>query len=226
MRPFIGSCPAEVLGKFFPPKAIEAMGGLVSGIFPNFGVTVPEWARQASYQFWKHYGFSKGFNPFVSPKDFGVLIGLMEHCIRKPSPKPKSHVERLFDKATPKMLSFFANKLISDLSDLEKSQFYAGKHGAAEIFAKLENPSHLDMVTLAPVYLVISVAWKEIESCDTHAERIQWLKAKKVVKKVAIGDEVDKYTPSDRVLYQAFETIGLPGAKPGKPKPVQSDTSI
>ena len=218
MRPFIGDSPAAVLGKFFPPKTVEAMGGLVSGIFPNFGVTVPEWARQASYQFWRQYGFSKGFNPFASPKDFGVLIGLMEHCIHKPSLKPKSHVERLFDKATPKMLSFFADQLTSDLSDLEKSQFYAGKHKAAEIFAKVENPDHLDMALLSQVYLVISVAWKEIESCETHAKRIQWLKDKKVIKLVTTNDEAGKYVPSDRGVYQAFETIGLPTGKPGNPK--------
>jgi hypothetical protein len=222
MRPFIGNSPAEVLGKFFPPKAIEAMGGLVSGIFPGFGVQVPEWVRQASYQFWKYYGFSKGFSPFASPKDFGVVIGLLDHAIRKPLPEQKSSVEKLVAKALPKMVSFLADKVTSDLSDLEKAQFYTGKHEAAKIFAKVENPNHLDMQALAKVYLVISAAWKEFEACDNHAARIEWLKAKKVIKKDTSADEVDKYKPSDRALYQAFETIGLPGAKPGKPKQTQN----
>ena len=218
MRPFIVKNAAEFFQKHFPQKTVEAIGGLISGIVPNFGVDVPDWVRQASYQFWKYYGFPKNFNAYESVQDFGVLVGMIEHCIRYPQLEPKSFVEKLLTKTAPKLVSFLAEKCLCDLSDLEKAQFYTGKHQAAEIMSKIDSQNHLDMIAIAPVYLVISVAWKEIESCGTHADRIQWLKAKKVIKKITTGDEVDKYTPSDRVVYQAFETIGLPGAKSGKPK--------
>jgi hypothetical protein len=212
LKPFVGKTAAQFLGKFFPQKTIEAMGGFISGIAPNFGVDVPEWARESSKQFWKYYGFSKNFDASESVRDFGVFAGLVEHFVRNPQPEPKSLVDKFLTKAAPKFIKFLTEKAIADLSALQKSEYYAGQHRASEIISKMETPTYLDMVKLAPLYLVVSVAWKKIQSFDTHYEREKWLRTEKVIKENVTSREV----------YQAFDVIGLPGAKPGRPKHPES----
>lgn len=208
LKPFVGKTPAQFLGKYYSQKKVEAAAGIMSGLVPDFGVPVPDWAREASKQFWKYYGFPKNCNPLESARDLGLMIGMLEHWMKHPEPAPKSLVEKLLSKTGPKFIAFITKGVVLHFSHREKSEFHAGAHQATEILAKLENPKHLEMQKLAPIYLVVSVAWRELESLKTHADREDWLRAKDVIK-----DNV-----TSREVYQAFGIIGLPGAKPGRPK--------
>jgi hypothetical protein len=219
-RPFIGKTPAQFLQKFIPRVKLEALAGAMFA-FCDLGVTIPKWAQNASMQFWKNYIGNKPLRPTESAEDFGVLLVILEkfikgHLIQPQTVAPTSKLEIFLSKIAKKVYSLLMREVESKLSHEEKSQFYAGCARGEQILARMQNSNFLDMMPLAPVYLVVAVAWKEIESLDTHAKRIQWLKDNKVIKMITTGDEAGKYVPSDRSVYQAFDIIGLLGAKPGK----------
>ena len=212
-KPFVGKTPAQFLKKYFPGEKLDALAGAMSG-FVDIGVPLPEWAKKASIQFWKHYIGTKPLRPFESVEDFGVMVVMVEKIAQGQYPQPQpvvpqSKFEKFFINIAKKLISVLTKKIISKLSHTEKAQFHTGCSRGEEVLAKLQNTNHTNMTPLADVYLAVCVAWRKVESFETHAERIHWLKANKVVKKVTTGDEVEVYQPSDRAVYQAFETIGL-----------------
>lgn len=216
-KPFVGKTPAQFLEKYIAREKLEVMAGAMYGVV-DLEMEIPEWAKNASCQFWKHYIGNCPLRPSESVEDFGVMVVMVEKHIRgfyiQPHPVTlSSKLDKFLGGVAKKVYSILMKKIVSEFSHEEKAQFYAGCARGEKIIALMQNPNHLDMIQLAPVYLVVATVWKKIESFDTHAERIQWLKANKVIKKVTSHDEVDKYVPSDRVVYQAFDTIGLPTRK-------------
>jgi hypothetical protein len=217
IKPFMVDTPAQFLEKYIAREKLEALAGASYG-FTDLGMEIPEWAKNASCQFWKNYIEKAPLRPRESVEDFGVLAVMMEkftqgHFIPPQSITPPSKLEKFLSGIAKRVFFLLKEKIVSRLSHDEKAQFHKGCARGEKIIARMQNPNYLDMIQLAPVYLAVAVMWRKIESFDTHADRIQWLKANKVIKKFTTHDEVDKYVPSDRVVYQAFDTIGLPTGK-------------
>ena len=221
-KPFIGKTPAQFFEIFIPRKKVEALAGLMFAI-GDLGVPLPDWVKNASMQFWKNFIGKRPLRITESVEDFGVLVFIIEQFVKgqfdEPQPvKSQSKLSRFVSSIAKKAYLVLSQEVVSKLTHEEKVQFYSGCVRGKKIIDALQNQNHLDMVPLASVYLVIAVAWREIEDFKDHAARIHWLKVNKVIKKIASHDEVEKYVPSDRSIYQAFVTIGLPVEIPkGKP---------
>jgi hypothetical protein len=136
-KPFIGISAAQFLAKHFAPEKLDAIAGAMSG-FVDIGVNVPEWARQASRQFWKNYT-ENTLNPNESNEDFGLMVGLIERCARdgiilnQPN-KPSSKLGIWLDKVADKLVRILTDKYVSELSYAEKAEFYAGCARFEEVF--------------------------------------------------------------------------------------------
>lgn len=212
LRPFNVTSPAAFLRKHFPEVVVERMAGFISGFGLEIGVELPEWVRNASKQFWKNY-FPESFRPTESVKDFGVLSKFLEEYAKHGTKNKQTHpIEKLMVRVAKSLWSFLMQRVISTFNDQENSDYYAGRVFADEIIKRLDDPNYLQMVKLAKLYMVVSVAWRKIESFATHAERERWLRSEEV-----IGESV-----TSREVYQAFDRIGLPAARRGRPKKLET----
>ena len=213
-RPFVGKTPAQFLGKYIAHEKLEMIAGAMSG-FTDLGVSVPEWAKKASFQFWKNYIGNQPLEPFKSAGDFGVFVKILEFYMQgnfeEPKPfKPPSKLEKFLSGIAGRVYSLIMKKVVLDFSDQEKADFYAGFVRASALLEKLQNPDHLAMVRRAKVYLIIATAWKQIEGFKTNAERERWLV------------EAKAGFLSSSEYYQIFKLIGLSGATPGRPKKLET----
>ena len=219
MMPFVGKkTPAEFLETYIPRDKLEAMAGAMSG-FVDLGITVPEWAKKASFQFWKNYIGNKPLHPTKSAEDFGVMVVMLEkftqgHFTQLETAKPPSKLEKLLGKIAKKVYSLLMDKIVSKFSHEEKAQFYAGCVRGEKILARMLNPDHIAMIKRAQVYVVIAAVWRQFEKFPSHAAAERWLRAEKV-----IGDEESF---SSREVYSVFQVIGLPGASVGRPKKLET----
>jgi hypothetical protein len=146
--------------------------------------------------------------------------------------KPLSKLEVFLGKIAGKIISICMEKIVSRLSDEEKSQFYAGRARADKIIEKMQNPNFLEMTKRAKVYIVIAAAWRKIEGFKTQAERERWLRPLIQEKEPIFENEAKreiwlqtnegiKFSAkqlSSREFYDIFQIIGLSGATPGRPK--------
>jgi hypothetical protein len=235
-KPFVGKTPAQFLEKYIAREKVEALAGAMFG-FTDLGVAIPNWAKKASIQFWKNYVGDKPLEPLKSAEDFGVFVKLLElytqgHFDETKPDKPPSKLEKFLSGIAGKVYSLLMKKIVSDFSDSEKSQFYAGCVRAGKIVEKMQNPNYLDMIKRAKVYLIIAAAWRQIERFKTHAERERWLQSLIEEKEPTFTngakreiwlqtDEGIKFSAkrlSSREFYDIFQIIELPGATPGRPK--------
>lgn len=205
LKPFAVDNPAEMLGNYFPPEVVERFAGMVFGLGFDSGVSVPEFAKQASRQFWKYF-FSRGFNPLASTKDIGIFSKLLDLAGQSPSPRKKTAFEIAALKALPKMLELF-QKEVAKLSDEEKAKYYAGRVEAKAVMKKF-HPQYLKMVKRAPMYLAIAAHWRILQSFSSLAQAERWLRDNKVIGKNVNSTEVRA----------VFRLVGLRYRGPGRPK--------
>jgi hypothetical protein len=211
-KPFVGRTVAEFLGRYIPRPKLEAMAGAMFGLV-DLGIEIPEWAKNSSRQFWKNYVGNRQLNPKESAEDLGVIVIMVGEFTQgnlacSQPVAPPSKLEKFFSRIAKKFYSLLMQEVVSKLSHEEKAQFYTGCATGEQMVAQIKNPDHLVMVKLAPLYLVVSLAWRKIQWFETHAAREKWLRDEKVIK-----DNV-----TSREVYQVFSIIELPGAKPGHPK--------
>lgn len=215
-KPFVGRTPAQFLEIYIPRKKVEALAGMMFA-FADLGVTLPEWTQNASMQFWKNFIGNKPLRMTESTEDFGVFMVMLEWFIQNPrafqsEAEPQSKLQNFLGGIAKRVYSLLKQKVVTNFSHAERAQFYMGCSRGEEILAKMRNPDHLAMVKLALLYLAVSVAWREIAEFETHAAREKWLRDGQAIKP----------NVSSREVYQAFQIINLPGAKPGKPKQIET----
>jgi hypothetical protein len=235
-KPFVGKTPAQFLEKYIAREKLEAMAGFMAG-FTDLGVAIPDWSKKASIQFWKNYVGDKPLEPFKSAEDFGIFAKLLELYTKgqfsesKPI-NPPSKLDKFLSGIAGRVYSLLMKKVVSDFSDAEKSQFYAGCVRAGKIVEKMQNPNYLDMIKRAKVYLIIAAAWRQVEKFKTHAERERWLRSlieekeptfineakREIWLQTNEGKKFSAKRISSREFYDIFQIIELPGATPGRPK--------
>lgn len=214
-KPFMVNTPAEFLRNYIAKEKLEMIAGAMYG-FADIGMTVPEWSKKASIQFWKNYiGNGGPLRPKESVEDFGVLAVMLEkfvqgHFLPSPTNEPLTKLEKFLGNIAKKICKLLSEKIISKLSHEEKAQFYIGCAKGEKIIVRMQNPDHLAMVKRAQVYIAIAAVWRQFEKFPSHAAAERWLRDQKI-----IGDE-DKF--SSREVYAVFEVIELPGAAAGRPK--------
>lgn len=216
---------AEFLQKYIPREQVERLAGAMYGI-ADMGVWLPEWAKKASCQFWKNYFDKTPLDMLHSAEDFGVMLKMFEVFSNDFTVMPKSlcnwpKLEKFLGKIAHKVFSLCMDKVVTQFSDLEKSQFYAGRAKAEKIIERLNNPEYLKMVKRAKVYLAVAATWRQIESMETNAAREEWLRSFLEWHDAKTSERENKFSTaqlSSRDFYDIFQIIDLPGAAPGRPK--------
>jgi hypothetical protein len=216
LKQFEGKTARELfLGNGATSQQADGMGGLVYGFIGEFGIPIPDFAKQASKQFWKNY-LGKDFNPQENIKDAGAVSRLLELMGGDCNVKPESKLaKKVLSAAIP--MAGFLEKEARALSAVETAKFYAGRARAEKVWEKIKNPDYLKMIKRAPLYLVLAVAWREFEKFKSQAEAERWLRDQKV-----IGENFDSSE-----VRAVFRLIGLRyGSKRGRPKKTKTGESI
>lgn len=201
---FSETTPAEMLKGVFP-EGFDAVAGFASGLGIDYGIEIPEWAKQASRQFFKYF-FGADFQPLETFYDMGMIAGLIELRIKHPIPPRFSKVSG-FIKMFPILLPLLETK-VRGASPQETADFYTGRARAGMVFEKWQDPEYLKMVKVAPIYAAVAAGWKCFQQIDSYADAEDFLRFQKT-----IGSEVDS-----RECRAVFKRIGFPAGKPGRPK--------
>jgi hypothetical protein len=204
---FEGKTPVEVARMFAPNIETKFLAGLLIGLGLDLGIPLPDWAKSASVQFWKYF-VGMGLDPLNSPKDAGVLIGLIEGIAKQHPPEQSTNEHENWIKNILPMLFEATNKEVQNLSVEATASFYSGRAKSGKIVQKLTNPDYLKMLKRAPIYLAVALLWEQFQLFKSQAEAERWLRAEKV-----IDDNVDT-----REVRAAFTIIGLKYRGPGRPK--------
>ena len=216
LKQFEGKTPQEIFAEHgVSPEQTEALAGLVFGFIGEWGgVLIPEFAKQASKQFWKYF-LRKGFNPQENMEDAGVASRLLELMAEDSGTKPKPEfVEMAVSKAKPiaEMMEKAARAMPAD----ETAKFYIGRALAEKTFKKIRNPEYLKMVKRAPLYIAIAAAWRQFEIFKSQAEAERWVRSQKI-----IGENF-----SSNEARAVFRIVGLRYRGQGRPKKSENARSL
>ena len=203
-----GRTPTEVMQALVPNIKIEIIAGLLIGVGVDLGIVLPDWAKEASVQFWKYF-VGKDFDPLHAPKDLGVLIGLIEGIAKRwPSENTGANgYESWIRSLLPAFLDS-VRKGEQDLSPEEAAAYYSGRARSVVVVERVTDASYLKMLKRAPIYLAVALLWERFTPLTSQAEAERWLRSEKV-----IAEDVDS-----REVRAAFTVIGLKYRGPGRPK--------
>ncbi len=205
LKMFVTNTPAELLGKYFTQEQAEKMAGMMSGMGYEVGIDVPEFARNASKEFWKYF-YRSGFNPVASQRDFGTLTKSLDAAGQVPSRRKKTDFEISMLRVLPVLFPLWEKELAA-LPDEEKAEYYAGRVEGKKVINKF-NADYIRMVKRARIYLFISMLWRLFEEFKSMAEAGRFLRECKIINDKVSSDEVRA----------VFRQIGLRYRGPGRPK--------
>jgi hypothetical protein len=181
-----GKTPAQLFAENgIPLEKAERFAGVFSVFGLDFGLPIPEFAKQASKQFWKNY-VGNDFNPKESVEDFGVLSRLIEFFSKELAPlTPKTEIQKTAMTISQPILNL-SGEATRDLPPEDAVKFHKGRVRGDIVIEKLNNHDYLKMVKRAPIYLMISSEWRKFEQFNNLGEAERWLRSGKI-----IGENVD-----------------------------------
>jgi hypothetical protein len=213
LKQFDGKTPREFfLGQGVTPQQIDGAAGMVHGFVGDFGIPIPNFAKEASKQFWKNF-LGKDFNPQTSVENAGVVSRLLELIGISSASRPQSPLEKKIIPAAEPLSDILQNEA-RKLTTVETAEFYAGRARADTIWEKMNDQNYMKMVKRAPLYSALAIAWTEFEKFHSQGEAERWLRDKKI-----IGQNFDSGE-----VRAVFRIVGLNyGKRPGRPKKTKTD---
>jgi hypothetical protein len=189
---------AETLKSEKAIEAIESSAGLFAGFGIDLGVPLPDWVKAASERGIQGLGcdfLSEVKN--AEPVALGTLVelaGLFPKDEHPTSPEAAFH-----------QVVHYIKTESGHLPRDEFKSFAAGRSAAPKKFEKLKSPTER---TIA--FLVIAVAWREVEKLGSRTKTYKWLKEQKIISPYTEWDEVKNW----------LKEINLPKGKAGAPRKI------
>jgi len=204
-KPPVDLSPAQYILKMYPgaessPAARAALAALFSGSGIDFGVIVPEWAKQAA----KHYLASRQWTQFqkpltnLTPNEAGKFVGLWEL-----SPKAKNEPPEI-----TMMIEAYCKAMKEATTDADPDDciaFHTGRKDAQKIIEKAGDASER-----STAFGSITNNWPKIEKLGSRIKTYKWLKDNSVISAYTEWDEVKKW----------LAEINLPKGKAGAPRKI------
>lgn len=213
LKPFEGKTARELfLGHGAKPEQLAGTAGMLYGFMGDMGVPIPDFAKEASKQFWKNF-LRKGFDAEENVRDAGVVSRLLELVAGGEITEPQSKLEQKVIPAAQPMADIL-ERGARKLSPEQTAEFYAGRADGEKFWTKIQDPNYLKMIKRAPLYIVLAVAWMEFEKFKSQAEAERWLRKQNI-----IGENFDSGE-----VRAVFRVVGLSyGKRPGRPKKIKTD---
>lgn len=141
----------------------EWLGGLLSGLGIDVGVAVPDWAKNASRNFFELIGFN--LEPQCEadlPGNLGLIVGMAS---RQPPDMPQEHAS-----IVNSMSEFLLNIAATHATEQEAIRFNNARPEAEQTVELLKQP-HRRM----KAFLYIAVGWQTVASFESAGELHRWL---------------------------------------------------
>jgi hypothetical protein len=214
-----GKTPSQIIKALLPNAKIEPLAGLMYGVGIDLEIPIPEFAKNASKQFWKYY-FGESINTFESLEDQGAFARLLELIHKDISAETATAGQDAFSwkNLIQKYGRLFATQIEKEARGkhpIETAEFFEGRIRGQKAYERINNPEYLKMAKRAGIYECAATYWQQFERFHSYAEAERWLRAQK-----AIGENV-----SSREVSAALKLIGLPSRGPGRPKKPKPDVA-
>lgn len=201
--------PAQFILSQFPgaessPAARAALAAMFSGSGIDFGVTVPEWAKQTAKLYYTLRQWTQFQKPLtnLSPNEAGKFVGSWEISPKAENERPE--VTMMIDAYCKAM-----RQAATDATPDDCIAFHKGRKAAQEMADKAKDPSERTTALYA-----IMMNWPEIEKLGSRMKTYKWLKDKRLISPGTDWDEVKDW----------LAEINLPKGKAGAPRKIGGST--